>query len=115
MVEERMLQLNQALLENQKAAKTIVQKLTVQTLEKSKECKVRWHAGIQLWKRRRHHHSLELVLERIRGNEFRQPDNLIECLERLRDRQQQVFDRRVQMVNEFFSARVPHLQESLVR
>jgi hypothetical protein len=115
MVEERLLDLNRAVLENSASAKTIISKLSVQTLEKSKECKQRWHAGIQLWKRRRHHHSLNLVLERIKSNEFRQPDNLVECLERLRDRQQQVFDRRQKMVNEFFDAKVPNLQESLVR
>jgi hypothetical protein len=114
-VEERTLHLDNALLQNQGASKVVISKLMVQTLEKSKECKVRWHAGIQLWKQRRHHHSLKQVMVRIAGNEFRQPDHLVAFFERLRDKQQQVFDRRFSLVKEFFAKKVSKLQQPVVR
>jgi hypothetical protein len=53
LVEQRALDLDAVLLENRRSVKVLHSKLLVQTLEKSKENKARWHKGLLLWKQQR--------------------------------------------------------------
>jgi len=114
-VEEKALHLNTALLENGKSIKTLIAKLTVNALEKSKDNKVRWHRGMLLWKQKRHRHDLELVMRRIQSNEFKQPDALEEILGRLRAQQRSTYAARSKLISEFFDTPIQNLQASVVR
>jgi hypothetical protein len=49
-VEERSADINNLIVESQKAARTLTSNLTIETLEKSKEYKKQWHAGLLLWR-----------------------------------------------------------------
>lgn len=114
-VEKRTLAMNAALLENQKSAKTLRAKLLVQTLEKSKECKVRWHRGELLWKQKRHRHSVAEVVKRIESSEFRQPDSLVGLLGRFRERQIGVFEQRKALLDECAATPLKQLSARRVR
>lgn len=113
-IEQKALGINTALLENKKSIKTLRAKLLVQTLEKSKENKKRWHEGFLLWKQKRHCHSVETVLERLRGNEFRRPDALVNLQERVQKEQNSVFASRSKVVDEMFSTAFADLKGGLV-
>jgi len=114
-VETKTLAVNEALLENKKACKKLTAMLTVQTLEKSKENKVRWHRGNMLWKQLRHRHSVEQVVARLEGMEFRQPDSLVALLGRFREGQVQVYESRKELLDQCFSTPYKSLTQRLVR
>lgn len=114
-VEQKSLDLNTALLENDRSVKTLNAKLSVQALEKSKDNKVRWHKGLLLWKQKRHTYALEEVMERIRSPEFREPPIFLEVLERLRKKQREVYQDRADIVEELSRARLKELSAARVR
>ncbi|CAE7487991.1 Zc3h6 [Symbiodinium pilosum] len=119
LVEERALSFNEILLENRKSMQQLSAKLTVQTLENSKEYKVRWHKGLLLWKQQRHRHSMAVVMRRIKSNEFRQPESLVEAVGKVREHQSYVFRQRKDLIDELFAipqhrlivAAVRHIEE----
>ncbi|CAK8994471.1 unnamed protein product [Durusdinium trenchii] len=86
-VEGHALSFDEVLLDNGKAMNQLEAKLTVQALEDNKDYKVRWHKGLLLWKQQRHRHSMAVVMRRIRSNEFRQPDSLVEAVAKVREHQ----------------------------
>lgn len=114
-VETKTLHLNAVLLENQKARKTLHGKLTVQTLERSKVNKNRWHTGLLLWKTKRHRHTVEQVMARIRSSEFRQPAALEELMGRVREQQTEAYDGRMELASQLFKKSLKHLQVGTVR
>eukprot|EP00931_Biecheleriopsis_adriatica_P004181 TRINITY_DN105892_c0_g1_i1.p1 TRINITY_DN105892_c0_g1~~TRINITY_DN105892_c0_g1_i1.p1 ORF type:complete len:1662 (-),score=474.65 TRINITY_DN105892_c0_g1_i1:61-4488(-) len=115
LVEDRAHDLNAVLLENRKATRQLEAKLAVQTLELSKENKTRWHKGLLLWKQQRHRHSIAVVMRRIRSNEFKQPDVLVEAMERVRDQQLHVFQQRKHAINDLFAIPQRKLMVAAVR
>jgi hypothetical protein len=50
LVEDKSSELNNMILENQKATRTLTGNLLIKTLDASKEYKKRWHAGLVLWR-----------------------------------------------------------------
>jgi len=115
LVEQRANALNSVLLENRKAMRQLEAKLSVQTLELSKANKARWHKGLLLWKQQRHRHSMHLVMKRIKSNEFRQPDSLVEAVGHVREHQAHVFRQRKDLVDELFSIPQRKLTVAAVR
>mmetsp|Transcript_61884 Transcript_61884/g.109955 ORF Transcript_61884/g.109955 Transcript_61884/m.109955 type:complete len:1538 (-) Transcript_61884:220-4833(-) len=115
LVEQRASALNSVLLENRKAMRQLEAKLSVQTLELSKANKARWHKGLLLWKQQRHRHSMHVVMKRIRSNEFRQPDSLVEAVGRVGEHQAHVFRQRQDLVDELFSIPQRKLTVAAVR
>jgi len=115
LVEEKALSFDQVLLDNRKAMHQLEAKLTVQALEDNKEYKVRWHKGLLLWKQQRHRHSMAVVMRRIRSNEFRQPDSLVEAVARVRDHQTYVFQQRKDLMDELFAIPQQRLTVAAVR
>ncbi|CAE7840485.1 Zc3h6 [Symbiodinium sp. KB8] len=115
LIEERALSFNEILLENRKAMQQLGAKLTVQTLEHSKEYKVRWHKGLLLWKQQRHRHSMAVVMRRIKSTEFRQPESLVEAVGKVREHQAYVFRQRKDLIDELFAIPQHRLVVALVR
>eukprot|EP00913_Durusdinium_trenchii_P012976 g12184.t1 len=99
-VEGHALSFDEVLLDNRKAMNQLEAKLTVQALEDNKDYKVRWHKGLLLWKQQRHRHSMAVVMRRIRSNEFRQPDSLVEAVAKVREHQAFVFLQRRDLMEE---------------
>eukprot|EP00928_Gymnodinium_smaydae_P058571 TRINITY_DN4175_c1_g1_i2.p1 TRINITY_DN4175_c1_g1~~TRINITY_DN4175_c1_g1_i2.p1 ORF type:complete len:1496 (-),score=409.80 TRINITY_DN4175_c1_g1_i2:405-4892(-) len=114
-VEKRTLALNAAMLENKTSSATVKAKLLVQNLEKSKECKVRWHRGELLWKQRRHRYSIAEVMKRIESNEFKQPDSLVALLAKFRQQQHTVYQQRKDLIDELFHAPLRSITARAVR
>ncbi|CAE8611415.1 unnamed protein product [Polarella glacialis] len=115
LVEQRAGSLNSVLLENRSSMKLLESKLTVQTLEVSKVNKARWHKGLLLWRRQRHRHSMQLVMRRIRSNEFRQPESIVEACEQIQDQQTAVFQARKDLTDELFGVSHKKLTVAVVR
>lgn len=114
-IEQKALDLNTALLENDKSVKTLNAKLSMQTLEKSKDNKVRWHKGLMLWKQKRHRYALGQVMARIRSPEFREPPEALEVLDRIRKRQREVYKDRMEIIEDLASAKLKELSLNRVR
>eukprot|EP00933_Yihiella_yeosuensis_P062294 TRINITY_DN6524_c0_g1_i11.p1 TRINITY_DN6524_c0_g1~~TRINITY_DN6524_c0_g1_i11.p1 ORF type:complete len:1339 (+),score=386.61 TRINITY_DN6524_c0_g1_i11:47-4018(+) len=105
LVEKRALDLDTVLIENRRAVRVLQSKLLVQTLEASKAQKARWNKGLLLWRKQRHRYSMMLVMRRIRSDEFRQPQSIVEALGQVRQQQQKTFEERRLLVRELFFLR----------
>ncbi|CAK8993853.1 unnamed protein product [Durusdinium trenchii] len=114
-VEGHALSFDEVLLDNRKAMNQLEAKLTVQALEDNKDYKVRWHKGLLLWKQQRHRHSMAVVMRRIRSNEFRQPDSLVEAVAKVREHQAFVFLQRRDLMEELFCIPQNRLTVAAVR
>lgn len=97
-VEEKTHDVNQLAIANSKKAHEVFTRLTLQNLEKSKEHKRRHYQGLLRWKRQRHLAAVELVLTRIESREFRLCPEFVAILERIRDKQMEVFEARKEML-----------------
>lgn len=114
-VEEKTMDLNSVLLENQKSIKMLTAKLLLHVLEDSKANKVRWRKGLLLWKQMRHRHSVEEVMQRIQSEEYQQPPALVEILSQVREQQKHAFGSRTSLSRTFFATSLPEMTLSNVR
>jgi len=105
---------NRTALKNSDSGATLQDSLTKQVATKRKDMKIRWHNGVLLWKKMRHHHALKVVLDRIASREFEHPVALELILERLRDKQDVVFTERIRLVDEMFEIEIDELKANAV-
>merc|ERR1719353_267271 len=111
-VERESLKASELLLTNGAAQADVLARLRVASQEKRKECKTRWTEGMLLWRRLRHHHAIDVCMERIMSREFRNPVALVNIFRDLRAQQRLVFEKRFAMATRAIDVDIEQIREA---
>merc|ERR1719262_442743 len=111
-IERESLKASELLLTNGVAQADVLARLKVSCLEKRKECKTRWHAGMVAWRRMRHHHAIDVCMARIQSREFRNPLRLVELFKGLRAEQRSVYDSRFSLAQRVIKVDIEQIRET---
>mmetsp|Transcript_75901 Transcript_75901/g.180380 ORF Transcript_75901/g.180380 Transcript_75901/m.180380 type:complete len:1495 (+) Transcript_75901:73-4557(+) len=108
-------ELRRVLEERQGAIKVRLAELTEELEKKAADNERRWEEGMLLWRRMRHRRALREVMQRIESTEFDQPENLVQVMSDVQEKQRSAFKTREKLLKEMFSTRVQDLQVHAAR
>jgi len=89
--------------------------LNEQLDKKAEDNERRWQEGMLLWRKMRHCWAIRQVMDRIESTEFDQPENLVQLMRRVQEKQQNAFEIRRKVLSDCFSCRIADLQAQTAR
>lgn len=114
-VETKAFAINNLTLANTEKATEVYTKLMNQNMEKSKEHKRRWYQGLLRWKRQRHITAVQACLARIESREYRLCPEFVAIMDKVRNKQLEVFAERKEIMLEVFNTPIDKLSSNRLR